>query len=75
VREKGIISTADCEIDLYSTGFRFTNETGYTRYPGIQISTANTTGKMAFMDNLVGLYIYQNNACGDRISGKIWEGN
>jgi hypothetical protein len=26
-----------------------------------------------FMDNLVGLYVYENNAEGDRISGKIWE--
>jgi hypothetical protein len=28
---------------------------------------------MAFMDNLVGLYVYENDAEGDRISGKIWE--
>jgi hypothetical protein len=28
---------------------------------------------MDFMDNLVGLYVYENNDEGDRISGKIWE--
>jgi hypothetical protein len=40
---------------------------------GFRYFTANTTGKMAFMDNLVVLYVYQNNAGGDRLSGKIWE--
>ena len=53
----------------------FTNETGYTRYPGIQISTANTTGKMAFMGNLVGLYIYQNNAGGIEYQERYGRGN
>ena len=71
---KGIISTADGEISTYTAqDLGFTNETGYTTYLGIQIFTANTTGKMAFMDNSVVLYVYQNNAGGNRISGKIWE--
>lgn len=70
---QGIISTADGEIATYTAqGLGSTNETGYTTYRGIQIFAINSIGKMAFMDNLVGLYVYENDA-EDRISGKIWE--
>jgi hypothetical protein len=70
----GIISTIDGEVATYTAkDLGFTNETGDTTYRGIQIFTTNSAGKMAFMDNLVGLYVYENNAEGDRISGKIWE--
>ena len=71
---QGIVSTADGEIATYTAqDLGFTNETGYTTYRGIQIFATDSSGKMAFMDNLVGLYVYENNADGDRISGKIWE--
>jgi hypothetical protein len=71
---QGIISTADGEIATYTAqDLGFTNETGYTTYRGIQIFATNSIGKMAFMDNLVGLYVYENDTEGDRISGKIWE--
>jgi hypothetical protein len=71
---QGIVSTADGEIATYTAqDLGFTNETGDTTYRGIQIFATNSSGKMAFMDNLVGLYVYENNAEGDRISGKIWE--
>jgi hypothetical protein len=71
---QGIISAADGEIATYTAkDLGFTTEKGDTTYRGIQIFNTNTTGKMAFMDNLVGLYVYQNNADGDRITGKIWE--
>ena len=50
MREKGL-STADGEIATYTAqDLGFTNETGYTTYLGIQIFTANTTGKMAKLD-------------------------
>ena len=71
---QGIISADDGEIATYTAkDLGFTNEKGDTTYRGIQIFNTNTTGKMAFMDNLVGLYVYENNADGDRITGKIWE--
>jgi hypothetical protein len=71
---QGIISTANGEIATYTAkDFGFTNEKGDTMYRGIQIFSANSAGKMDFMDNLVGLYVYENNDEGDRISGKIWE--
>ena len=71
---QGIVSTADGEIATYTAqDLGFTNKTGDTTYRGIQIFATNSSGKMSFMDNLVGLYVYENNAEGDRISGKIWE--
>jgi hypothetical protein len=71
---QGIISTANGEIATYTAkDFGFTNEKGDTMYRGIQIFSTNSAGKMDFMDNLVGLYVYENNDEGDRISGKIWE--
>lgn len=69
---QGIISTANGEIATYTAkDFGFTNEKGDTMYRGIQIFSTNSAGKLIFMDNLVGLYVYENNAEGDRISGKI----
>jgi hypothetical protein len=71
---QGMISTADGEIATYTAkDLGFTDETGDTTYRGIQIFSTNSAGKIAFMDNLIGLYIYENNADGDRVSGKIWD--
>jgi hypothetical protein len=50
-----------------------TNEEGEVTYRGIQIFDTNSTGKMSFMDNLVGLYVYEDNPDGTRKSGMIWE--
>ena len=50
-----------------------TNEEGEVTYRGIQIFSTNSTGKMSFMDNLVGLYVYEDNPDGTRKSGMIWE--
>ena len=50
-----------------------TDEEGGVIYRGIQIFSTNPTGKVAFMDNLVGLYVYEDNPDGTRKSGKIWE--
>src|ERR687890_411809 len=50
-----------------------TNEKGEKIYRGIQIFSTNSTGKLSFMDNLVALYIYEDNPDGSRKSGKIWE--
>jgi hypothetical protein len=50
-----------------------TNEEGGVIYRGIQILDTNSTGKISFMDNLVGLYVYEDNPNGTRKSGKIWE--
>jgi hypothetical protein len=56
---QGIISNADGEVATHTAkDLGFTNETGDTTYRGIQIFSTNSAGKMAFMDNLVGLYVY-----------------
>ena len=72
---QGIItSSSDGEIATYTAkDLGVTNEKGERIYRGIQIFSTNSTGKLSFMDNLVGLYIYEDNPDGSRKSGKIWE--
>lgn len=73
----GIIVSAEGETATYTAytakDLAVTNEEGGIIYRGIQIFSTNSTGKMAFMDNLVGLYVYEDNLDGTRKSGKIWE--
>jgi hypothetical protein len=71
---QGIITSSDGEIATYTAkDLGVTNEKGERIYRGIQIFSTNSTGKLSFMDNLVGLYIYEDNPDGSRKSGKIWE--
>lgn len=49
------------------------SEDGDVVYRRIQIFDTNSTGKMSFMDNLVGPYAYEDNPDEIRKSGKIWE--
>ena len=71
---QGIITSSDGEIATYTAkDLGVTNEKGETVYHGIQIFSTNSTGKLSFMDNLVGLYVYEDNPDGSRKSGKIWE--
>jgi hypothetical protein len=72
---QGIItSSSGGEIATYTAkDLGVTNEKGEIIYRGIQIFSTNSTGKLSFMDNLVGLYIYEDNPDGSRKSGKIWE--
>ena len=70
---QGII-TYDGEIATYTAkDLGETNEKGEKIYRGIQLFSTNSTGKLSFMDNLVGIYIYEDNPDGSRKSGKIWE--
>ena len=71
---QGIITSFDGEIATYTAkDLGATNEKGEIIYHGIQIFITNSTGKLSFMDNLVGLYVYEDNPDGSRKSGKIWE--
>ena len=71
---QGIITSSDDEIATYTAkDLGVTNEKGEKIYRGIQIFSTNSTGKLSFMDNLVALYIYEDNPDGSRKSGKIWE--
>ncbi len=71
---QGIITSFDGEIATYTAkDLGVTNEKGEIIYHGIQIFSTNSTGKLSFMDNLVGLYVYEDNPDGSRKSGKIWE--
>jgi hypothetical protein len=71
---QGIITSFDGEIATYTAkDLGVTNEKGEIIYHGIQIFNTNSTGKLSFMDNLVGLYVYEDNPDGSRKSGKIWE--
>ena len=71
---QGIITSFDGEIATYTAkDLGVTNEKGEIIYHGIQIFSTNSTGKLSFMDNLVGLYVYEDNPDGTRKSGKIWE--
>jgi hypothetical protein len=54
-----IITSTDGEIATYTAkDLGVANKKGERIYHGIQIFNTNSTGKLSFMDNLVGLYIY-----------------
>lgn len=69
----GIITTIDGEIATY-TGhdLGITDKNGTQTYRGIQIFQTDSDGKLAFLDNLIGLYEYKYWANGTK-SGIIWE--
>ena len=69
----GIITTKDGEIATY-TGhdLGITDINGTQTYHGIQILQTDYDGKLAFLDNLIGLYEYKYWSNGTK-SGIIWE--
>jgi hypothetical protein len=72
---QGILTSSDGnETATYNAkDLGATNEEGEVICRRIQIFDTNSTDKMSFMENLVGLYVYEDNPDGTRKSGKIWE--
>ena len=70
---KGIITTKDGEIATYTgQDLGITDKNGTDTYRGIIIFQTDSDGKLAFLDNLIGLYEYKSWSDG-RKSGIIWE--
>ena len=70
---KGNFTTIDGEIANY-TGHDVgkTDDNGIETYKGIQIFKSNPEGRLGFLDNVIGLYVYKYWANGTA-SGIIWE--
>jgi hypothetical protein len=69
----GIITTKDGEIATYTgQDLGRTDKNGTDTYHGILIFQTDSNGKLAFLDNLVGLYEYKSWFNGTK-SGIIWE--
>jgi hypothetical protein len=70
---KGIITTKDGEIATYTgQDLGITDKNGTDIYHGIIIFQTDSDGKLAFLDNLIGLYEYKSWSDGKK-SGIIWE--
>ena len=70
---KGIITTKDGEIATYTgQDVGITDKNGTDTYRGILIFQTDSDGKLAFFDNLIGLYEYKSWSDGKK-SGVIWE--
>ena len=60
-RGNGIITTQDGEIATYTgQGLGITDKNGTDTYHGILIFQTDSDGKLAFLDNLIGLYEYKS---------------
>jgi hypothetical protein len=69
----GIITTKDGEIATYTgQDLGITDKNGTHTYHGILIFQTDIDGKLAFLDNLIGLYEYKSWSDGKK-SGMIWE--
>jgi len=69
----GIIATKDGEIATYTgQDLGITDKNGTDAYHGILIFQTDSDGKLAFLDNLIGLYEYKSWLDGKK-SGIIWE--
>ena len=69
----GIIMITDGEIATYTgQDLGTTDKNGTDTYRGIIIFQTDSNGKLAFLDNLVGLYEYKSWLDGKK-SGLIWE--
>jgi hypothetical protein len=69
----GIITTKDGEIATYTgQDLGITDKNGTDTYHGILIFQTDSDGKLAFLDNLIGLYEYKSWSDGKK-SGIIWE--
>ena len=70
---KGILTTKDGEIVTYTgQDLGITDINGTDTYHGILIFQTDSDGKLAFLDNLIGLYEYKSWSDGKK-SGIIWE--
>ena len=70
---KGIITTKDGEIATYTgQDLGITDKNGTDTYHGIIIFQTDSDGKLAFLDNMIGLYEYKSWSDGKK-SGVIWE--
>jgi hypothetical protein len=70
---KGIIMTTDGEIATYTgQDLGMTNINGTQTFKGIMILQTDSDGKLAFLDNLIGLYEYKSWLDGKK-SGIIWK--
>lgn len=70
---KGNFTTSEGEIANYiGQDVGITDSNGIETYKGIQIFSSNPEGKLGFLDNLVGLYVYKYWPNGT-IAGTIWE--
>ena len=69
----GIISTSD-GFNVTYTGKDVGTEdsSGIETYKGIQIFKANSDSKLAFLNNVIGIYLYRNWPNGTT-SGTVWE--
>jgi len=70
---KGNFTTIDGEMANY-TGYDVgkTDHEGIETYKGIQIFESNPEGRLGFLDNVIGLYVYKYWPNGTA-SGIIWE--
>ena len=69
----GIITTIDGEIATYSgIALGITDKNGTQIYNGMHIYKTDSDGKLAFLDNLIGIYEYKHWTNGTK-SGIIWE--
>jgi hypothetical protein len=69
----GIITTKDGEIATYTgQDLGITDKNGTDTYRGILTFQTDSDGKLAFLDNLLGLYEYKSWFNGTK-SGIIWE--
>ena len=69
----GIITTKDGEIATYTgQDLGISDKNGTDTYHGILIFQTDSDGKLAFLDNLIGLYEYKSWSDGKK-SGIIWE--
>ena len=69
----GIITTVDGEIATYTgKDLGMTGINGTETYRGIEIFQTESDGKLAFLNNLIGLYEYKSWLDGKK-SGIIWE--
>jgi hypothetical protein len=69
----GIISTDNGQIVTYTgKDIGVTDDRGVETYKGIQIFKTNFDSKLAFLDNVIGMYVYRYAPNGTS-SGTIWE--
>jgi hypothetical protein len=70
---KGNFTTSDGEIVNYiGQDVGNTDSNGIEIYKGIQIFSSNPEGKLGFLDNVIGLYVYKYLPNGTT-TGTIWE--
>ena len=70
---KGNITTSDGDIANYTgQDVGNTDSSGVEIYKGIQIFSSNPEGKLGFLDNVIGMYVYKYWPNGTT-TGTIWE--